>query len=73
MSRVAPEVIFRPDARREVIESEGARGTYCRIAYVVLFSIVGQSSKFPLFKVDFEMFSHGLMCKTKHRRWLYWE
>ena len=27
MSRGPPEVILRPDARREVIESEGARGT----------------------------------------------
>ena len=41
MSRVAPEAILRPDARRDVIESEGARGTYCGncgIAYVVLFT-----------------------------------
>ena len=38
MSRVAPEVILRSDARRDVIESEGARGTYCGIAYVVLFT-----------------------------------
>ena len=28
---------YLPDARRDVIESEGARGTYCGIAYVVLF------------------------------------
>ena len=26
MSRVAPEVILRPNARRDVIESDGARG-----------------------------------------------
>ena len=41
MSREPPEVILRPDARRDVIESEVARGTYCGNrgnAYVVLFT-----------------------------------
>ena len=36
MSRGPREVILRPDVRRGVIESEGARGTFCGIAYVVL-------------------------------------
>ena len=38
MSRGQPEVILRPDVRRDVIEYEGARGTYRGIAYVVLFT-----------------------------------
>ena len=47
MFRVAPEVILRPNARRDVMESEGAQGTYCRncrFAYLVLFTYFGQSS-----------------------------
>ena len=40
---MAPEVILRPDTRSEVIEFEGARGTYCGncgITYVVLFTVL---------------------------------
>ena len=55
MSRVAPEVILRPDARRDVIEPKGARGTYCGVAYVVLFTDFRQSSQLPLFTVDVDM------------------
>ena len=51
MSWVAPEVILRPDAMRDVIESEGARGTYCGncgIAYVVLFTDWRQFFEVPV-------------------------
>ena len=50
MPRVAPEVILRPDARRDVIESEGARGTYCGIAYVVFLLTEGQFFEVPVIK-----------------------
>ena len=41
MSRGPREVILRPDVKRDVINSEGARGTNCGncgIAYVVLLT-----------------------------------
>ena len=49
---------LRPDTRRDVIESEGARGTYCGncgIAYVALFTDLGNRHC-----------SHYLMLRVRH-------
>ena len=66
MSRVAPEVILRPDAKRDVIKSEDARGTYCGncgIAYVVLFTDC--RTIFPLFnKVFRNIFLGVAVCRV---------
>ena len=50
MSRGAPEVILRHNVRRDVIESEGARGTFRGI------------EQFPLFNVDVDMLCRWQQC-----------